>query len=188
MHGGGKINRKTLAVSLTALTILLAVAGLVTMTALADSNSTLTDTTTDTSLTQNTAFPQFEYNIKMMDSGQGFGFGGGPGCRGHGAGPMGSSMNNIELSDEYTANVNSTLSNDSDVANLISEGYTVTSIHPVIKNVIEGDGTLSTKATTAIVTMQNGDSGIATVKVDVENSAVTQITIITRTVIDKTSS
>jgi hypothetical protein len=158
------------------------------MTALADSNSTNTDTTTDTSITQDTTFPQFEYNMQTMDSGQGFGFDGGLGCRGHGAGPMGGNMNNIELSDEYTANVNETLSSDSDVANLISEGYTVTSIHPVIKNVIESDGTLTTKATTAIVTLQNGDSGIATVKVDVENSAVTQITIITRTVIDKTSS
>jgi hypothetical protein len=36
--------------------------------------------------------------------------------------------------------------------------------------------------------MENGDSGVATVKVDVENSAVTKITIVTTTVIDKSSS
>jgi uncharacterized protein (UPF0297 family) len=97
-------------------------------------------------------------------------------------------MSNIEVSDEYTANVNAILSNDSDVANLISEGYNVTSINPVVKNIIEGDGTLVTKATTAVVTMQNGETGIATVKVDVENSAVLKITIVTTTVIDKSSS
>ena len=181
MHGGGKINRKALAVSLTALAVLSAVAGLVTMTAIAD-------TTTDTSTTQDTSFPQFGDNMQMMDGGQGFCFGGGPNGSGHGVGPMGGSMSNIEVSDEYTANVNAILSNDTDVANLISEGYNVTSINPVVKNVIEGDGTLVTKATTAVVTMQNGETGIATVKVDVENSAVLKITIVTTTVIDKSSS
>ena len=184
LHGGGKINRKALAVSLTALAVLSAVAGLVTMTAIADTNSTSTDTST----TQDTSFPQFGDNMQMMDGGQGFCFGGGPNGRGHGVGPMGGSMSNIEVSDEYTANVNAILSNDSDVANLISEGYNVTSINPVVKNVIEGDGTLVTKATTAIVTMQNGETGIATVKVDVENSAVLKITIVTTIVIDKSSS
>ena len=156
------------------------------MTALADTNSTSTDTTTDTSTSLDTTIPQFGNSMKMMDGGQGFG--GGPGGRGHGPESMGSGMSNIEVSDEYTANVNAILSNDTDVANLISEGYNITSINPVVKNVIQGDGTLVTKATTAIVTMENGDSGIATVKVDIENSAVLKITIITTTVIDKTSS
>ena len=188
MHGGGKINRKALAVSLTALAVLSAVAGLVIMTAIADTNSTNTDTTTDTSTTQDITIPQFGDNMQMMDGGQGFCFGGGPNDRGHGVGPMGGSMSNIEVSDEYTANVNAILSNDTDVANLISEGYNVTSINPVVKNIIEGDGTLVTKATTAVVTMQNGETGIATVKVDVENSAVLKITIVTTTVIDKSSS
>jgi hypothetical protein len=45
-----------------------------------------------------------------------------------------------------------------------------------------------TKATTATAMLQNGTSGYATVNVDVENARVTQIVIITRTVIDKTSS
>lgn len=186
MHGGGRINRKTLAVSLAALTVLSAVGGLVTMTAIADTNSTGTDTTTDTSITQDSTIPQFGDNMQIMDGTQGFG--GGPSGRGHGMGSMGNGMSNIEVSDEYTANVNTILSNDVDVANLISEGYNITSIKPVIKNVIEGDGTLVTKATTSIVTMENGYSGVATVKVDVENSAVTKITIVTTTVIDKSSS
>lgn len=106
---------------------------------------------------------------------------------GHGRGPEGfmSGMNNIEVSSEYTANVNAILNNDTDIANLISEGYNVTSINPIIKNVIQGDGTITTQATTAIVTLQNGTSGYATANVDLSQSKVTQIVTITRTVIDK---
>ena len=96
-------------------------------------------------------------------------------------------MGNIEVSSEYTANVNTILDGDSDVQDLISQGYNVTSINPIVKNVIEADGTLVTKATTASVTLQNGTSGYATVSVDVEQAKVTQIVIITRTVIDKTT-
>ena len=96
-------------------------------------------------------------------------------------------MGNIEVSSEYTANVNTILDGDSDVQDLVSQGYNVTSINPIVKNVIEADGTLVTKATTASVTLQNGTSGYATVSVDVEQATVTQIVIITRTVIDKTT-
>jgi hypothetical protein len=52
---------------------------------------------------------------------------------------------------------------------------------------IEADGTLTTKATRAIVQLENGTSGYATASVDVSNAKVTQIVIITRTVIDKTA-
>jgi hypothetical protein len=114
------------------------------------------------------------------------GFGG----RGHGPRmeSMGNGMYGIEVSSEYTANVYAILGNDTDVAGLITQGYNVTSINPIVKNIIEGDGTIATKANTAIVIMQNGTSGYATVNVDVTNAKVTQITLITRTVIDKSSS
>ncbi len=130
---------------------------------------------------------QFDGNMMMNSQGFG-GFGGRSRGHGeHGESFMGG-IANIEVSTEYTANVNAILNNDTDVQNLISQGYNVTSINPVVKNVIQGDGTLVTQATTAIVTMQNGTSGYATVKVDVTNSAVTQIVTITRTVIDKSTS
>jgi hypothetical protein len=96
-------------------------------------------------------------------------------------------MGNIEVSEEYTATVNAILGKDNDVTNLVSQGYNVTAIKPIIKTVIGADGTVTTKATTAVVFMQ-GTSGFATVKVDVTNQAVTEIVTITRTVIDKTSS
>ena len=93
----------------------------------------------------------------------------------------------IEVSEEYADNVNAILDADSDIQNLFSEGYNVTSINPIIKNLIEADGTLVTKADIAEVRLQNGDSGYANATVDVEEAVVTKIVIITRTIIDKTT-
>lgn len=107
------------------------------------------------------------------------------GPRGHG-GHLGS-IGSYEVSDEYTDNVNSILDSDTDIQDLVSEGYNVTSINPIIKNVLEADGTLVTKASVAVVRLENGNDGFATASVDVEQGVVTQIVIITRTVIDKTT-
>ncbi|MEJ2271703.1 MAG: hypothetical protein P8X91_04320 [Candidatus Bathyarchaeota archaeon] len=97
-------------------------------------------------------------------------------------------MANIELSTEYTEAVNSILEADTDVQTLIAEGYNVTSIRPIIKNVVLADGSIVTGATTAVVKLVNGTSGYAVVNVDVSQAAVNQIVIFTRTVIDKTTS
>jgi len=185
-----KINRKTTAISLILLTTLAAAVGALTLTAFAtaDTNSTTTDTSTAVTTDNSQYANQMHFNGNMMMDSQGSsGFGAGPrGQCGRGGSFMGGMA--IEVSSEYTTNVNAILNNDTDVQNLISQGYNVTSISPIVKNVIQGDGTLVTQATTAIVTMQNGTSGYATVTVDVTNSTVTQIVTITRTVIDKSSS
>jgi hypothetical protein len=185
-----KIDRKTTALALLLITVSAAIAGGLMMTArAAETNSTTSDTNTETTTNANGGtddLPLWAIG-EIMTGDQGFG--GGP--RGHGGhgglGFMGG-VGNIEVSSEYTANVNAILDADTDVQNLISEGYNVTSINPIIKNIIEADGTLTTKATTATVFLQNGTSGFATVSVDVANAKVTQIVIIARTVIDKTSS
>jgi hypothetical protein len=150
-----------------------------------NSTATDTDTTATTDQSSDTAGLQYWDMGGSMTGDRGFG--GGPGGHGDRGGFMGGLVN-IEVSSEYTANVNAILVADTDVQNLISEGYNVTSIHPLVKNIIEADGTMVTKATTATAMLQNGTSGYATVNVDVENAKVTQIVIITRTVIDKTSS
>jgi hypothetical protein len=170
------------------LTILAATIGtlkLVTYAAAVDSNSTnnsaATSVTYDSS--QNaTQLPPLFGGLMMMDQEPG-GFIRGP--RGHG--PMGSGMGNIRISSEYAANVNAILNNDTDVAALIAQGYNVTAIHPNIKTVVQGDGTIATKATTATVFLQ-GSSGYATVNVDIANARVTQIVEVTRTVINKNTS
>lgn len=146
----------------------------------ADANAT---STTASTADQSQSVNQLQFRAGMNADMQGFG--GGP--RGHEGGFM-SGMANIEVSSEYTTNVNAILNNDPDVQNLVSQGYNVTSINPIVKNVVEADGTIATTATTAVVFLQNGPSGYATINVDVANAKVTQIVIVIRTVIDKSSS
>jgi hypothetical protein len=167
-----------MAITLVLLTAFTAVFGGLALTAFAAADTGTTDTTlivASTTENQTAKIPP----LGMMMSDPGFG-------RGHcGAG---GGIGAIEVSSEYTATVNAIIDSDTDVQNLIAEGYNVTSIRPIIKRVIEADGTLTTKATTAIVTLQNGPSGNATVKVDITEAKVTQIVIYTRTVIYKTTS
>jgi hypothetical protein len=96
-------------------------------------------------------------------------------------------FSNIEFSEEYAQKVNNILSDDTDIQKLLSEGYNVTSIRPLIKSVVNADGTVTSKATIAIVNLENGTTGFATVKIDVELGKVNQIEIVTRTIIDKTT-
>jgi hypothetical protein len=178
----GKIERKTIALTLVMLTALTMIGALT-------ATSFATETTSDTNavdVESQTNEGAFLGMREMMLSEQGFG--GGPGCReGHGGrGPGG--MMNIELSTEYTETVNTILEADTDVQTLIAEGYNVTSIRPIIKSVVEADGTIVTSATTAVVTLENGTSGYAVANVDISQAKVTQIVILTRTVIDKTTS
>ncbi len=173
-NGGGKTERKTIAMSLVLLAALATVIGALSATAFADDiNSTTTTTTTSHDV------GDAQFGPGMME-----GFGGGPG--GHGGGFMGG-MANIEVSSEFTANVNAILNSDRDVQNLISQGYNVTAINPIIKYLVAGDGTVTLKATSAEVLLQNGTSDMAIAKVDVANARVTQLTVFTQTVTDKTS-
>jgi hypothetical protein len=91
----------------------------------------------------------------------------------------------IEISEEFKNNVVNIAKSDPDVQNLVSEGYNVTRIEPIIKTVVEADGSVVAKAKSAILMLRKDTSGVALVWVDVENSKVTRIEIITRTVIEK---
>jgi hypothetical protein len=158
----------------------------VTAFAAAQTNST-TDTTATATTTVGTNVTEIPFGgLGLMMGDRGFGEGpGGRGCPGRG---FGGYAGNIEVSAAYNQTVTNILGNDSDVKNLVSQGYTLTTIRPLVQSVISADGTVTTQATTAIVTMQNGASGYATVKVDITNAKVSQIVILTRTVIDKTTS
>lgn len=94
--------------------------------------------------------------------------------------------NRLELSSEYTQKVEEILNNDSDVQNLFAQGYNVTAIKPVINRVVEANGTVTSKASTAVISLR-GTSGKATVYVDYNSAKILKIVIITRTVIDKTT-
>jgi hypothetical protein len=91
----------------------------------------------------------------------------------------------IEVSEEFEQTVTSIAESDTDVQNLITDGYNVTSVRPIIKTVVDAEGNVVTKATSAVLTLQKDTTGHATVMVDIEEAKVTQIVILTRTVIDK---
>jgi hypothetical protein len=91
----------------------------------------------------------------------------------------------VEVSEEFKQTVTNIAGNDTDVQNLIADGYNVTSVRPIIKTVIDAEGNVVTKATNAVLTLQKDTTGHASVMVDVEQAKITQIAILTRTVIDK---
>jgi hypothetical protein len=105
--------------------------------------------------------------------------------RGHGMMDRGfGGMHAIQVSSDYTANVTNIANSDSDVQNLLSQGYNITSIRPVITTTIDGNGNIVTKASTADLTLI-GTNGRAFVVVDLDQAKVTRIVTLTVTEIDK---
>jgi hypothetical protein len=91
----------------------------------------------------------------------------------------------ITVSQGYKDNVINITKSDSDVQVLLNEGYNITGVRPIISTTVEADGTVTMKATTAIVSLQKDTTGRALVWVDVEQAKVTRIKILTITVIEK---
>jgi hypothetical protein len=115
-----------------------------------------------------------------------FNYGSCPGG-GHGFGRRGFGWGggSITVSQEYKDNVINIAQNDSDVQNLLADGYNITDVRPIINTIVEADGTVTMKATTAIVMLSQNTTGRAFVTVNVEEGKVTEIVILTRTVIEK---
>jgi hypothetical protein len=91
----------------------------------------------------------------------------------------------ITVSEEYKENVINIAKNDTDVQNLLNDGYNITAVRPIISATVQGDGTVTMKATSAVVTLVKGTTGHASVWVNLEEGKVTRIVILTRTVIEK---
>jgi len=90
----------------------------------------------------------------------------------------------IQLSSDFTANVTNIASNDSDVQNLLNQGYNITSIRPNISTTVDGNGNVVTKVSTAELTLI-GTNGRALVVVDLSQAKVTKIVTVTMTEINK---
>jgi hypothetical protein len=132
-----------------------------------------TDSITQATTDQNCTFPGPWMCMGMM-----------PGIRGRG--PFGMGFNNrFEVSSDFVQNVTNIAKSDTDVQQLLNNGYNITRVMPVIKTTIDGNGNVVTKATTAELLLENGTTGRALVTVDLQNSKVTQIVTITKTVITK---
>lgn len=159
--------------------------GIILIPQMANANTTETgDTslTTQASDATNTATQPSTEIVLPSWSCQDIGFGG-QGMRfgGHGFGGFGP----IEVSDEFKQTVTNIAENDTDVQNLITQGYNVTSVIPIIKNAVDAEGNVVTKATSAVLILQKDTTGRAFVMVNIEEAKVTQIVILTRTVINK---
>ncbi|MEM4505588.1 MAG: hypothetical protein QXE94_05955 [Candidatus Bathyarchaeia archaeon] len=91
----------------------------------------------------------------------------------------------LEVSEGYKEKVLNIVKSDADVQKLLNEGYNITGIKPLIKSVVNEDGTVIAKATTAIVMLKKDATGRAMVLVDLEQGKVTKIVSLTLTVIEK---
>ena len=91
----------------------------------------------------------------------------------------------VQVSSDFTANVTNIVNNDSDVQNLLNQGYNITSIRPVISAVIDGNGNVVTKASTADVLLLGNNGSRSLVVVDLTQDKVTKIVTLTVTEIDK---
>jgi len=90
----------------------------------------------------------------------------------------------IQISSDFTANVTNIAKNDSDVQNLLNQGYNITAIHPLINTTVDGNGNVVTKASTADLILI-GTNGRALVVVDLTQAKVTKIVNLTITEINK---
>jgi len=138
--------------------------------------TTQTSDTTDTTTEETNEAVLASWNNDCMGFGR---HGMQSGMRGFGG------FGSIEVSEEFEQTVTSIAESDTDVQTLITDGYNVTSVRPIIKTVVDAEGNVVTKATSAVLTLQKDTTGHATVMVDIEEAKVTQIVILTRTVIDK---
>jgi hypothetical protein len=174
---------KTKGLAIISLVVIATVAGIVVFslqsTAKADSaNIVSTDAQsitapTSTSTATTNIYPEgFNNGMIAFDMGPRFGMG----HRGFGGI---SGFRNIQVSSDFTQNVTNILQSDSDVQNLISQGFNITTIRPVISTVIDGNGNIVTKASTANVLLQGDNGSRSFVVVDLSQAKVTKIVTLT---------
>ena len=89
--------------------------------------------------------------------------------------PNGVGRNEFVVSAEYNQTVVNIAKSDVDVQKLLAEGYSVSNVRPIIKSVVQGDGTVVKKATSAVVMLKKDTTGRASIWVDVTAAKVTRI-------------
>jgi Tfp pilus assembly protein PilE len=167
------LERKTKILMISAVLVLAILSGIA---ALAYANNVNNDTNTSTAVAYND-------NGYFM-GGHGHGRGGWQGC---GIGPE----TPITVSQGFKDTVINITRNNTDVQNLLNEGYNITAVRPIINATVEADGTITLKATSAVLTLTQSttsgnttSAGRAFVWVNIEQAKVTRIVILTKTVIE----
>ena len=107
------------------------------------------------------------------------------GRRGRGFGGGFGGFGIVQVSDEYKTAVTTIATSDTDVQQLIADGYNITRIMPIMKTTIDAQGNVVTQATNATVVLVKDKTGYALVSVDLSQNKVTQIVTFTKTVIEK---
>jgi hypothetical protein len=183
------MNAKTKAFAILSIIVIASVAGsfiLAMQSAKADTTATVAAdseiTPSSVKATENepNSFEGFDNEPMMMGAEPRFGMG----HRGMGRGFGGFCPGAIQVSSEFTANVTSIANADTDIQNLLNQGYNITSIRPVISTTIDGNGNVVTKASSADLTLL-GANGRAFALVDIEQAKVTKIVTLTITEINK---
>ena len=174
------VNRKITALALLSVVAFAAILGGFLLTTQAADTTATTDTNTATPTANGNGMDFPPWNNGSMGFGR-RGFGGGPGGGFGGFGGCGP----IEVSAEFEQNVTNIAKSDTDVQNLLADGYNITSVRPIIKTVVDAEGDVVTKATSAVLMLQKDTTGLASGMVNLEEAKVTQIVILTRTVIEK---
>jgi len=91
----------------------------------------------------------------------------------------------IEVSEDYEENVINIAKSDPDVLDLLDSDYNVTGVRPIITTIVDADGNVVMKATSAVVRLEKDTTSRAFVWVDLEEGKVTRIAILTVTIIEK---
>ena len=81
----------------------------------------------------------------------------------------------VELSEEFKQKVVEILKSDTDTSALLSSGYNITCIEPILRLVVQGDGSVTMKVTKVIVLMVKPGEGKALAYVDLETGTVEKL-------------
>ena len=180
------MNTKTKALALLSVMVVAAVAGSFIFAMQSVKADTNTSVASDSEITpsavnaSSNGFSNVNNGPMAFGMGQRFGMG----HRGMDRGFGGFGPGAIQVSSDFAANITNIAKNDSDVQNLLSQGYNITSIRPVISTVVDGNGNVVTKASSADLTLI-GTNGRAFVVVDLTQAKVTKIVTLTVTEINK---
>ena len=93
----------------------------------------------------------------------------------------------VEVSEEFKTSVITIAESDTDVQDLLAEGYHIVRVLPIIKSSVDANGAVTSKATTAVLILKTEDAkSLATVWVDLNVGTVTKIATLTWAVTKKT--
>lgn len=131
-----ELERKTIILIASSLLVLAALSGIAVFAYANAVNGAGTDTTTTTNVA--TGYGGFCGDTRGFFGSRGFGWG-----------PMG----NITVNQTFINNAINIAKSNSSVQTLLSEGYNITSVRPIISTSVGADGTVTMKATTAVITL-----------------------------------